>query len=230
MHTNKSRFEVWKRGILFGIILLHSGVAARADEQAPADEMALPEGMIDSAEFLDSSETLAELLTATTITESENGSVAAEEKQTSRSWLDIRPRGINTPERTLVARDQLPLDESGLPPLEDISWAVQIHAADLTYADLAYASSHRYRPLYFEDRLLERYGSITGVLKHCPPLHATAQFAVSSATLPISAIKYPVCRDVGTGQPSRCEPRLEAGAIIGHVRSRQTRVRASSRR
>lgn len=166
-------------------------------------------------------ETLADYLIAREPTE-----VAAPPKtplkaSASRPWLDIRPRGIDAVETKVILAEDLPEDVSGLPALDDAFWAVQLHAANLTYADVAFASSHRYRPLYFEDRLLERYGSITGVLKYCPPLHATAQFAFSTATLPISGVKYPLYRAVGTGQPSRCE----ADVAVNHAAKRMLNKR-----
>ena len=122
-----------------------------------------------------------------------------------RPWLDIRPRTLPSDGAAILSEGQLPGDVSGLEPAEPIPAAVQLYAVDLQADDIWRGASFGYQPLYFEDRLLERYGSIGGVLKHCPVVHCGAQFAFATATWPISVLHSPPHRLVRNGNPSRVE-------------------------
>jgi len=122
-----------------------------------------------------------------------------------RPWLDIRPRTLPPDGAEILSDQQLPDDRSGLEPADALPTAVQLYAVDLQSQDIWRGASFGYQPLYFEDRLLERYGSIGCVLKYCPLVHCGAHFAFASATLPISVLHSPPYRLVRNGHPSRFE-------------------------
>lgn len=122
-----------------------------------------------------------------------------------RPWLDIRPRTLPADGGTVLSRNHLPNDVSGLQSASQIPHAVQTYAIDLSSSDVWRGASFGYQPLYFEDRLLERYGSIGGVLQHCPLIHSGAHFAVATATFPLSVLHHPPHHLVRSGSPSRYE-------------------------
>lgn len=119
--------------------------------------------------------------------------------------IDIRPRTIAVDDRSIVPSQSLPNDVSRLPPWSTFPSAVNLYASDLEARDFWRGASVCYRPLYFEDRCLERYGSITGVLRHAPVVRAGLHFTWSGLTLPLSVVHYPPCRHVRAGAPSRWE-------------------------
>ncbi len=138
-----------------------------------------------------------------------------------RPWLDIRPRTLPVDGSERLSDSKLPADVSGLDPAVPVPAAVQVYAVDLRADDIWRGASFGYQPLYFEDRLLERYGSIGRVLEYCPLVRSGAQFAFSSAALPISVLHSPPHRRVRSGDASRFEaiPAAErvAEAVVDKV-------------
>lgn len=124
---------------------------------------------------------------------------------TTRPWLDIRPRTLSIDGCERLSDSQLPADVSGLDPAVSIPAAVQWYAVDLRAEDVWRGAAFSYQPLYFEDRLLERYGSIGRVLRYCPVVRSGAHFAFASATLPFSVLHSPPHRLVRSGDASRFE-------------------------
>lgn len=109
-------------------------------------------------------------------------------QRTTPQWLDIRPKLVDTEQVQLVPKHAVPNDESGLVEIDPIATLCNHHASELNLRDFYRGATFCHRPLYFEDRSLERFGSIGCALKQCPPVHATLHFGFSVLALPAKAV------------------------------------------
>lgn len=122
----------------------------------------------------------------------------------SRSWLDIRPYTIGDhPDK--VERGTLPEDISKMEAPPQTPRAVQLYESSFQPQDFCASFRFWHRPLYFEDRKLERYGISPGFLGHVPPVRSGVHFLGSFSLLPVRAWQTPPHRMVPTPCNCRCQ-------------------------
>jgi hypothetical protein len=122
----------------------------------------------------------------------------------TRNWLDIRARTIDD-QRTRIRRDELPEDVSKMEDRPETPLWIDLYAAELRPVDFCASARIFHKPLYFEDRYLERLGVSRGLLGHVPPLRSGVHFMASAALLPLKVLHDPPHRCVGS--PCTCQCR-----------------------
>jgi hypothetical protein len=117
---------------------------------------------------------------------------ATQASETSRQWLDVRPRTLHEPS-TIVPAADLPPDTSQLPAAPRIPELIQLYAANLHCADFCASATFCHQPLYFEDRLLERHGVSHGIFRCLPPVQSGFHFLGRTAMLPAAVLHDRPC-------------------------------------
>lgn len=108
----------------------------------------------------------------------------------SRPSLDIRPRYLEEDEEGLVPvglvpAEELPADTSGLPTVPTQGQVLTSYAIDIRPVDICASARFAHKPLYYEDKYLERFGSAPGVLRHADCARSGVHFLWSTATIPL---------------------------------------------
>ena len=92
--------------------------------------------------------------------------------------VDVRPRDI---EGNIVTADRLPTDCATHLFPEERFVNIDTHCCQMNVCDLLQLAAYCHNPLYFEERLLERYGKRTCC---CQPLQSAACFYGNALCLP----------------------------------------------
>jgi hypothetical protein len=128
-----------------------------------------------------------------TVLQASQSAVAAPPSEAPPQWLDVRPRTLDKDHASIIPVHDLPADTSHLPPQSQIPELIELYSFELHRVDFCASAAFCHRPLYFEDRLLERYGISHGIFRCVPPVQSGFCFLSRTALLPVNMLHERPC-------------------------------------